>query len=172
MEYFCDAKAMVIDMETIRSIGASVCITMIVTGIFSILIPGKAMEKTVQMAVGLFFLASIVLPIANGDWKGFMSVQSTREEVSLPDLEQTVEQNMIELTQEQLCEQAKALLGAEGITAKQVSVTVHIDGDNSITITEILIVLPKEEVLNFPLAGQVIKDGFQIEPKIMLEGDG
>ncbi len=58
------------------------------------------------------------------------------------------------------------MLGAEGITAKQVSVTVHIDGDNSITITEILIVLPKEEVLNFPLAGQVIKDGFQIEPKI------
>ncbi len=165
-------KAMVISMETIRSIGASICITMVVTGIFSILIPGRAMEKTVRMAVGLFFLASIVLPIANGDWDYLFSMRPAQEEILLPDLEKTVEREVIEITQERLCGQAKTLLQAEGIAVKQVSVTVHIDKDNSITITEILIVLPKEEVLNFPLAGQVIKDGFQIEPKIMLEGDG
>ncbi len=58
-------------MEMIRSIGASICITIIVTGIFSILVPGKNMEQTIQLAVGLFFLASIVLPIVNGDWRDY-----------------------------------------------------------------------------------------------------
>ena len=90
------------DMEMIRSIGASICITIIVTGIFSILVPGKNMERTIQLAVGLFFLASIVQPIVNGDWRELLEWDSRQIETQIPELEDTVDNRVVTLTEEGL----------------------------------------------------------------------
>ena len=160
------------DMEMIRSIGASICITIIVTGIFSILVPGKNMERTIQLAVGLFFLASIVQPIVNGDWRELLEWDSRQIETQIPELEDTVDNRVVTLTEEGLQRQVAALLQGKGISAKQVGATVHIEEDNSITITEILIILPREEILNAPAAEQLVEENLGVVPELELERNG
>ena len=130
------------------------------------------MERTIQLAVGLFFLASIVQPIVNGDWRELLEWDSRQIETQIPELEDTVDNRVVTLTEEGLQRQVAALLQGKGISAKQVGATVHIEEDNSITITEILIILPREEILNAPAAEQLVEENLGIVPELELERNG
>lgn len=159
-------------MEFVQSVGASVCVALVVTGILSVLIPGKTMEKTVQMAVGLFFLCSIVFPIAQGDWKALLDWEAPEAVEEPAGLSQTVDERVLALTGQNLEEQVGLLLQQQGIETRQVDVGVHIGEDNSITITEIRIILPGSGILNAPAAEELVEEQLGIRPEVDWEGNG
>ena len=159
-------------MEFGQSVGVSACVALVVTGILSVLIPGRAMEKTVRMAVGLFFLCSIVFPVAQGDWKGLLDWEAPEMEEEPAGLSQTVDERIVALTEQNLEEQVSLLLQQQGIETRRVDVGVHIGEDNSITITEIRIILPGSGILNAPAAEALVEEQLGIRPVVDWEGNG
>lgn len=152
-------------MEAIRSIAVSVCITMAVTGILSILIPSKSMEKTIKLAVGLFFLSSIVLPFTNGQLSFDFDLEIPDEQVIHEDLEVSIQQNMQALTEQRLEQAATELLGQEKIIPEKVEVNINIAEDNSITITKVKMMLSPQDRKREAGITPLIKEKFGIEPE-------
>jgi hypothetical protein len=152
-------------METIRSIGASICITLVVTGIFSMLMPSRTMEKIIRFAVGLFFLSSLILPFASGDFSFDLSVPEWEDTQPGESLTQQVQNSTIRVSEQKVEELAESLLEAEGIVPQKVTATINIEQDNRITITKLSIVLGLENVLQKQKASDCLEEQMGIVPE-------
>lgn len=53
-------------MEQIKQWAVNICITLVVTGVFSMLIPHGSMEKVMKFATSVFFLCCLLLPFFTG----------------------------------------------------------------------------------------------------------
>lgn len=157
-------------MESIRQIAVAICATMAVTGILSILIPGKSMERTMQLLIGVFFLASIVIPLSSQEFTLALD-DLLPESVSVTaDIEATTRSQMQQLTQARLEQQVLLLLEDQSITPQKVQVTVHIDEDNRISITNLSIVLSKKDQNQEQEVSSTLQHLFGVTPQIVITG--
>ena len=130
-------------MDTIRSTAVSLCATLVVTGIFSMLLPEGGWNRYARFAVRLFLLLSLVLPFAGGDFRLDLESGSSWEEPAgnAGEMEALAEEQLLrnftanlELAGEQALEEA-------GIPFQKIEVTVHIADEQRIDITNIRITL-------------------------------
>ena len=160
-------------MAWVQSVAGSVCAALVLTGLFSVLIPGRSMERTVRMVVGLFFLCSVAFPVAQGDWDEVLAGWDAPQAAEEPSaLSGTVEERVLALTEENLEEQAALLLEQNGIEVRQVEAGVHIEEDNSIRINRMRILLAGQSVLRAPAAEELITEQFGFRPEVDWERDG
>lgn len=153
-------------MQTIRSIAVSVCVAMAATGILSMLMPGKSMEKTVKIAVGLFFLSSIILPLTTGDFSLELDWLLEDQQTIDNQLDQTVQQHMEALTTYNLEQTVRELLEKNEISVQKVEVSINIEQTSSITITRLDIVLPEQEQKKQREVSELVKQTFGIKPEV------
>ena len=159
-------------MDTIRSTAVSLCATLVVTGIFSMLLPEGGWNRYARFAVRLFLLLSLVLPFAGGDFRLDLESGSSWEEPAgnAGEMEALAEEQLLrnfaanlELAGEQALEEA-------GIPFQKIEVTVHIADEQRIDISELNITLPEEEKSRGDQASGLIKEAFGVEPRLAFSG--
>lgn len=132
-------------METIRTIGISICVTAVVTAIFSMLLPDSRFDRVLKFAISLFFLTGVISPFVSGQ----LDFRVSSEELELPDapsgLEQQVEQQFSALAAHQLEAGIDFQLQTQGIEAEKVAVFIHIEPGQSVSISRITIQLGPED---------------------------
>lgn len=158
-------------MEAIREIAVAMCATMAVTGILSILIPGKSMERTMRLVVGVFFLASIVIPFATQEFA--LSFEDLLPEGALvtAEVEATAQSHMEELTESRLEQEVSLLLSEQGITPEKVDVSIHISEDKRISITNLYIVLQSKDQDQEQEVSSKLHNVFGVDPQLVIAGE-
>lgn len=154
-------------MSGIKSVVTMICLILIITGIFSILIPKNKMEKTIKFAISLFFLAGIVIPIVKGEFDfsiDYKDINITDYQVQV----QAKTKNTITiLTEKKLENDVKNILKNNGINYENVEMSIHILEDESIDITKFTVVLKEGE--NIQTTEQLIIEEVGIKPSIEIE---
>lgn len=156
-------------METIRAIGMSVCITAVVTGIFSMLVPDARLEKVLKFAISLFFLTGLVTPFASGGLEFHVDLEELTAPAARQELNDAVGAQFLPLAEQQLAAGVENVLAAKGIPVKKVTVSIHIDGTERVSINRIEILLPKGAEEQAGSAAAVTRQETGIDPDVFVE---
>lgn len=154
-------------MENLKLIGTSLCITALLTSLFSMLIPKLKLKSTVSMAVSLFFLASLVSPFLSGNLKlSLPTVFSYRSETP-PPVSNAVSKQFLSLAESKLEANLTKVLQEMKINPKEIQVEINIDEDNSISINKLKIVLEKGDAERKDVVISKIKSETGVAPEVL-----
>ena len=133
-------------MEMLRSAAAALCGTLIVTAIFSMLIPQTGDHRFLKLAVRLFFLLCIAVPLVRNrvDLELDVSRYLSRSQAVETDLQALADSQLLEAFSGNLREQVRQILRRHAVEAEKIETGVHIGPDRSIEITTIKIILEEE----------------------------
>lgn len=131
-------------METIRMLGMTICITAVVTAIFSMLVPNSGNERVLKFAVSLFFLTGLISPFATGDLDFHLDLGEFENPAVRQELSGEVGEQFCSLAGKNLEAAVERVLLAQGIAPKKVTVQINIGADGGISITRMEVLLPAE----------------------------
>ena len=159
-------------MEGIRYIGMSVCITAVAASIFSMLLPGKKLDRVLKFSVSLFFLAGVAAPFFEKgldfsfalEWSGVTSQ-------SEPQLSEAVSSEFSALAQRKLAAAVEQALLEKGIAPEKVAVMIHIDEEGGVSISRAELLLPVEEKQQSAEVEATVREVLGIEPVLLWTGE-
>lgn len=128
-------------MEAIRNIGISICISMVVTSIFSMLVPDTKMDKVLKFAISLFFLTSIISPFMTNKITFTMDFSEVAKVEAHSNLIDTSNKQFSELAATNLERSITKILISEGIAVQKIVVTINKSGTADISISKLIIYL-------------------------------
>ncbi len=129
-------------MDAIRNTAASLCATLVITGIFSMLLPEGGWNRCARFAVRLFLLLSIALPFASGDFSLDLEGGSrTLRESAAGEMEALAEEQLLRNFATNLELAGEQALAEAGISVREIVVAVHIADEQRIDITSIRVAL-------------------------------
>lgn len=152
-------------MESIKLIGVSICITTVVTAIFSMLVPNTKFDKILKFAISLFFLAGLISPFFNSKLNFHIDI----EDIAYSDTNKTMEQNIktefLDLAVKNLEQSAYKLLKNNQIDAKEVEIDINITQSESIEIESIKVLF--EDKTDIKNTTDLVFRDFGIYPQII-----
>ncbi len=126
-------------MEQIRTWAVNLCVTLLVTGIFSMLVPNGNLEKVMKFGISTFFLCCLLLPFVHTVPSLASSVS---ESVVLPQtdrIEETMAEQLLSLSRYNMQQLVEQTLKRNGIEPKKIAVDVHISESNCVSINRIVV---------------------------------
>ncbi|MGI5893548.1 MAG: stage III sporulation protein AF [Candidatus Merdivicinus sp.] len=134
-------------MEEIQNAAAALCVTLVISGIFHMLLPSGDWNRYARFGVRLFLLLCLILPFRNGkiaaEWDN-TSYQKQIEQ-SVADMEQLAKEQLLENFTSTLEQEGVSLLLQNKIAVQKIQVTAHIADEQRIDITNIEVVLEAGE---------------------------
>ncbi len=152
-------------MNTLQAMGTAICMTMIATAIFSLLITNRSMERVMRFALSLFFLSVLLSPVLTLEVEELLDFSV--DETALLQEQQRMEDHLLSLADTQLQTQAEAMLQAAGIDYQKVEVAIHNNGETGITISE-LVVWINDANFTAPVK-QTLEGYFGVSPEVKME---
>lgn len=155
-------------MEAIKTIGMSICITIIVTSIFSMLLPNTKLDKVIKFAISLFFLTGIVSPFFSSDLNFNFKVEDIIPEQSTTQLNQTMHNQFLSVAQTNLENAVQRMLKNDGINAIKVEVLINkLDKDN-ISISKLMVYIENETKTSSKRIEDLVKKEVGLSPTIVI----
>lgn len=155
------------EMSEIKQWAVNICITLVATAVFSMLVPNGSMEKVLKFTISLFFVSCLLTPFLVGlpqiDWEA-----QTTYQADYTDLTGKINEQLIKQSEMSVCRVVKTILEKEKISYEKISADVNISSDNSIFISKIYIELPVKETKNLQKVRQLVKEECQIETQVVL----
>ena len=160
-------------MDTVRSVAASLCVTLIATGIFSMLLPNAGWNRFAKFGVRLFLLLSLVSPFLSGniDWDLAAASYQPEADAVRSALSELSERQLLETFAANLEESARETLESAGIVPDKIAAAVHIADEQRIDITAIEITLPEGQRARAEEAAGLISETFGMQPQILFSGN-
>lgn len=127
-------------MESIRFIGISICITTVITSIFTMLLPNGKLDNVIKFAITLFFLTSILSPFLNTDLQ--LDIKTFTNEIITPtnkSMEVEITQAFIDIAKLHIEEDINSILHSNNINPKKIEIGINILDDTSIYIEKVKI---------------------------------
>lgn len=156
-------------MSGIKSVITLMCMVLIITGIFSILVPKSNMDKVIKFVITLFFLSGIVIPIAKGQFDFSFEYSDFKLDKVNASVTDNTKNTITILSEKKLENTSKQILNKNNIECKKVDMDIHILEDDSIDITKFKIYLPRTEQINLKKAQDLILKEVGIKPNIEIE---
>lgn len=130
----------------IKSVAAAACGTLMITGIFMMLVPSAAQQKVLRLSVSLFFLLSLAAPLIGSapQWQENAALWEERGEAAT-DFRSLTQEQLIRTFRQQLESQARDILREEGITPLDIRFSIHTGEDGRISITSLEILLDQRD---------------------------
>ncbi len=124
-------------MESLKFIGMSICITTVITSIFTMLLPNGKLDNVIKFAITLFFLTSIISPFLNTDLK--LDFKTFSEDIISTNktLEVEISNAFIDIAKLHIEENINKLLQQNNIITKKISIDINILNDTSIYIEKV-----------------------------------
>lgn len=156
-------------ITAVKSTALSICGTMIITGIFMMLFPSASQNRTVKLAVSLFFLLSLAAPFGKkAEWhEPFRWEEQNSSFSGMADLEQS----LLHEFSRRLEEQALTVLREEKIEPLDISFAMHIDEENRISITGLDLRLRESDAGRSAEAIRRLNELFGLTVTLALEKD-
>lgn len=160
-------------MDSLKFIGMSICLTTVVTSIFTMLLPNSKLDNVIKFAITLFFLTSIITPFLDNDLK--LDLKTLSKDLTVQNtqtLEVQISNSFIEIAKTILENEIQELLEKNEIITKKVSIDINILNDTSIYIekVKIHIEINDEETINsksIEVINSIINQEIGIEPEII-----
>lgn len=156
-------------MDAIRTIAMSICVTAVVTSIFSMLVPNASMEKALKFGISLFFLTGLVSPFLNNRVDFHIDLDSIPTGTANQQMTNAVENQFSSLAGQRVAAAVENVLVTGGIHPKKVTAAVNITEDGSISINNLTVLLEKNERIKEQAAKDLILKETGIKPGIVYE---
>lgn len=157
-------------MTVIQSVALTVCVCAIGTALISMLIPNGKTEKIVNLVVGVFLVASILLPLKGVfDEIKISAPLSQYSEKSVTQSEQTYENEVIQLTADNLVIALNTLLEQNEIYPNDIKLNLSKGKQDSIYISKINIYIKKEDKSKVTQIIKLTEENFKITPLVVAE---
>lgn len=156
-------------MESLKFIGISICITTVITSIFTMLLPDGKLDNVIKFAITLFFLTSIVTPFIDSDLN--LDFKSLTQEISLETnktLEKELSNTFIQIAKSYIEEDINDNLIKNNIPIKKVSISINILSDSSIYIEKVKIYITSKEEDNTEKINEIVLNEINIIPEIII----
>ncbi len=155
-------------MDAIKTIGMSICITIIVTSIFSMLLPHTKLDKVIKFSISLFFLTGIISPFFTTELKFNLDIDDIVPEQSAVQLDQTMQNQFISVAQTNLENAVKRMLKNDGINAIKVEVYINkLDKDN-ISISKLMVYIENDTKASSKKIEDLVKKEVGLVPTIII----
>lgn len=130
-------------MNTLRTIGYAICVTLVVTSIFLMLLPSGHMAKIVKFAVHLFLLIAIVTPFVGEpiDFSSGAEAFAWEQNETAKSLNQLADEQLLKSFDKSLTVQAEAVFKKHGIVPEKIEFSMNVQSDRSIDISKLEILL-------------------------------
>ena len=155
-------------METIRMLGMTICVTAVVTALFSMLVPNSNNERVLKFAVSLFFLTGLVSPFAAGGLDFHIDLGELEPPAAQAELSGAVGEQFCSLAERNVAAAVEKVLLAEGLPPKKVAAQINIGADGSISITRMEVLLPAELSGETARAALVVQRETGIRPDVVV----
>ena len=154
-------------METIQNWAMTVCVTMAGAAVFNMLLPGSGLKKMAMFTINLFFISSLISPLIlhppTFDFDIITSDVTQNEELST-----VVDDQVITLAENNLNKEVGQILAQNDFAAEKIETTIHIEADNSISITKLKIWIRREQQSNQSAIAQLVSKEEGVQPEIVL----
>lgn len=159
-------------MEAIRNIGISICISMVVTSIFSMLVPDTKMDKVLKFAISLFFLTSIISPFMTNKINFTMDFSEVSKVQSRSNLIDTSNKQFSELAAVNLERSLTKILSSEGVVVQKIVVTINKSETGDISISKLMVYLDETNENRRGDIENIVKREVGITPTITIKSKG
>ena len=154
-------------ISVVKNAALSICGTMIITGIFMMIVPSASQNRTIRLAVSVFFLLSLAVPFGEkAEWQEPFSFDERSSSFSgMADLEQSLLNDF----SGRLEKQALAILREENIEPLDITFAMHIDEENCISITGLDLLLKESDAARSAEALRRLNETFGLTVTLTLE---
>lgn len=159
-------------MEAIRNIGISICISMVVTSIFSMLVPDTKMDKVLKFAISLFFLTSIISPFMTNKINFTMDFSEVSKVQARSNLIDTSNKQFSELAAVNLERSLTKILSSEGVVVQKIVVTINKSETGDISISKLMVYLDETNENRRGDIENIVKREVGITPTITIKSKG
>ena len=156
-------------MESVRTWAFSLCVALVAGGICHLLVPNKSMEKIFQLVASSFFLCCVLAPFLSGTLPLLedLEVEIPQESVSAVEtLTDTMEDQVLTLTRQNLEQQLDDCLQEEGIDPLEIEVSIHAEEDSSIRLDQIVVTVSQSQRPNSGTIRSRTKELLGMEPVV------
>ena len=158
-------------MSAVSGIGVTICYICVAVSILCVMIPQKRTRKIMSFVIGLFLIASVLDAVT----------QASKEiEIELPALGSSINSTthneneytdqVAQLTADDLTKTMDELLKNEGITAKDIRLTLKISDEGRITVVRAVIYIDEAYADRQGDIENIIYRNLSKEPEIYVEG--
>lgn len=151
-------------MEGIKIIGTSICITLVATTIFSMLVPNSKLDKVLRFAISLFFLTSLISPFTTAKLDFSIDLSDIESERGQYQLQAEVDKQFSALAQKNLENSLGRILQTNGINVEKVVVLINKSDIDNISITKLTVYTDGGDNQKI---NEIIKKEVGIMPKII-----
>ena len=134
-------------MDAVRQWAFGVCAAAVACALAQLLLPGAGMQRVFQITCSVFFLCCLLSPVALSPWDLELPAQRQamlgQVEERTRRLEASLQEGTHRLARENLRRIAAQELARLGVEGGEISVDVHEDADNGISISGCGVVLPE-----------------------------
>lgn len=155
-------------MEGIRLIGISICITTVVTSLFSMLTPDSKLDKVLKFAISLFFLTSIISPFVNNKLDFHIDISDVTQNNNTMKLSQSVEKQFLSISKKNIENTLERILAKQSISVKKIEVLININEDNSISINKLMVYIDKKDEKSKYAIQKIVKEETGYAPDVII----
>lgn len=120
-------------MEYLKTAALSICTALVSLGLISVLVPAGKNKKTISAVFGICTVLAVVMPLSGGLKFGF-SISSEEALTQNTSLEQTVNEQILDLSAQQVEISVQRALSKAGYDNLKISVFMDISEQDSIFI--------------------------------------
>lgn len=158
-------------MLTFKSWAVSAVTAAAVVCVISFLTPSGGMEKTLKTIIGLFLMASFILPFSGSDIASglFESTKGIKEIIDENKYENEMKKSVSDSLENAIETEICAYLSNAEVDYIKVEAEVYVDSKNNIDTKSILIVLREDIQINEIVS--FISERFGAEPDVIVESE-
>ncbi|MEG2429344.1 MAG: stage III sporulation protein AF [Oscillospiraceae bacterium] len=130
-------------MEVIKNIGINICITLVITAIFTMLVPNNKLDKILKFSISLFFLASLISPFFNSKLDFHINIDDIITSSPQKNISQKADEQFYQIATKNLEMSIEKLLNQKGIPIKKIKIFINNSDNNSIFINKVIVTLDK-----------------------------
>ena len=156
-------------MDNVRTWALSLCVALVAGGVCHLLLPNKSMEKIFQLVASSFFLCCVLAPFLSGALPLLEDLEVEIPQDAMPALENlngTVDQQVLALTEQRLEDQLGDHLRAHEIVPLEIDVSIHAQEDHSIRLDQIAVTVSKEQTPNAGTIRFLTEELLGMEPAV------
>ncbi len=131
-------------MSVIKQIALSICVTMVIVSIVSVLAPIGKLQGIFKYFISLFFITAVLMPFTEIKNIELFDFDYTQSENETQNYTQSLNEQTLALTKKLLKDKIHSFLNSNDITAQNIEFDIHTDDDNNIYISNLILTLDKK----------------------------
>lgn len=152
-------------MEGIKEVGISICFTVIVSTLFSILMPSQKLEKVIGFSISLFFVTGVISPFFNTNIDFSIDIADI---VDVSPLQHEMTSQLTNIAVTRLQNSTLNILTKNNLEVTNVQIYVNNLDYDSISIDRVIITTYEQGTINQAKIQGIVQSELGIIPQIIV----